>query len=35
MVLVVAPGQRAEAGDTVDGGDVVPGWGLVLAELFA
>lgn len=26
---------RAEAGDTIDGGDVVPGWRLALAELFA
>ena len=25
---------RAEAGDVVDGGDVVPGWRLSLAELF-
>lgn len=26
---------RAEAGDVVDGGDVVPGWRLALGELFA
>ena len=26
---------RAEAGDVVDGTDVVPGWRLALAELFA